>query len=208
MVLDALDVSLWSRRLDLPLVAVAMALSERCAMTPDLVAALALDIDFAIDVTEPRDARLRRFERIIAGALASSSRQGSEPDEVIPCDYAAVGRALVHRGAWHRSDGATYLALRVDDGSDLSCLAMRKDAAEKAVRQGSERPQVTALSAKLRSDSELARKEADRYGNEGNQVQRNRSIGLTVGLSEAADELDAALKAPGEATGTPSGGDR
>jgi hypothetical protein len=55
-------------------------------VTPEQIAALAQDIDFAIDVTEPREARLRRFEDAIRAALQSpgTPAEPSGPVETPP----------------------------------------------------------------------------------------------------------------------------
>jgi hypothetical protein len=41
---------------------------------------------------------------------------------------------LLHSGAWHRdNEGRTHLAIRMPDGADLSCYAMREDAINAAI---------------------------------------------------------------------------
>lgn len=47
---------------------------------------------------------------------------------------AARGRFVVEHAAWHRDAGRTFLAIEVPSGSNLSCVALREDALDAAIR--------------------------------------------------------------------------
>lgn len=47
---------------------------------------------------------------------------------------ATRGRFVVENAAWHRDEGRTFLVVEVAVGADLSCVALREDALDAAIR--------------------------------------------------------------------------
>lgn len=90
-------------------------------MTPEQITALARDIDFAIDVTEPREVLLRRFEDAIRAALSAPARP--TPEQI----------ALVEGMREQLNEDASTLEFQVAQcGEDTGLLdqsfGMRRDA--------------------------------------------------------------------------------
>jgi hypothetical protein len=65
--------------------------------------------------------------------LSLNDHGGGCPDDASDKKDAERGRFLIANSVWHRHGNSTYMAVRVADGADLSCVAMRENAIDAAI---------------------------------------------------------------------------
>lgn len=81
--------------------------------------------------------RMRRLEADKRALLQGSEEQRSEiarlraENDALRAD-AERGRWMIANAEWHRSEDRTHMAILVPRGSDLSCVAFRRDAIDAA----------------------------------------------------------------------------